>query len=333
MTELLGESLRKATRTVRWLTTVMVPASLAVFVLERIGALEIVARWFAPVTEQLGLPGSATIAIVSGTFINLYPVVAIIPALALTVRQVVIIALFSLVCHNLLVEVAVTRRNGTPALRMIVVRVGGAIALAWVMNALLPTGGAWGEPAALVGGAAADGTGAEVAASGGGAEDLPAAIIAWAIDLARLLVRVALIVGALTVATDALRRSGWLDRLSARAALPARGFGLPSGTAPGWIIAQTLGLAYGAAFLIDETASGRISREDGDLLNHHLAVSHSLVEDTMLFAVLGAPAWALIVPRVAFGFVTVWERRLERWIRRRRAPSRDDTAPSASGHT
>lgn len=65
-------------------------------------------------------------------------------------------------------------------------------------------------------------------------------------------------------------------------------FGLPAKTAFLWIVANTLGLAYGAAVMIDETESGKITKKDVDLLNHHISISHSNLEDVFLVASVGA---------------------------------------------
>ncbi|MFR2509643.1 hypothetical protein [Odoribacter laneus] len=47
------------------------------------------------------------------------------------------------------------------------------------------------------------------------------------------------------------------------------------------------------------------------MLNHHLAVSHSQVEDPLLFMVIGLPVWWLIIPRLILAILVVWERKLE----------------------
>jgi len=54
-----------------------------------------------------------------------------------------------------------------------------------------------------------------------------------------------------------------------------------------------------------------MKKEDADLLNHHIAVSHSQLEDPMLFAAIGVPLGWMIVPRLILGIVVVWLRRLE----------------------
>jgi hypothetical protein len=74
-----------------------------------------------------------------------------------------------------------------------------------------------------------------------------------------------------------------------------------------------MGLAFGAGVLIDHVERGRLSRAHADLLNYHIAVSHSLLEDTCLFAAIGVSAWWITIPRLLLAGLAVWIRRLVGW--------------------
>ena len=50
-----------------------------------------------------------------------------------------------------------------------------------------------------------------------------------------------------------------------------------------------VGLAYGGAIMVEQMEQRKLSYGDGNLLNHHLAVCHSLLEDTIIFAAIGVP--------------------------------------------
>ena len=77
---------------------------------------------------------------------------------------------------------------------------------------------------------------------------------------------------------------------------------------------NTLGLAYGSAVLVDYARQGKLTGTEADLLNYHLAISHSQLEDPLLFAVLGLPVVWLIVPRILLAFIVVWLKRLADFI-------------------
>ena len=92
--------------------------------------------------------------------------------------------------------------------------------------------------------------------------------------------------------------------------------GLPANTGFLWMVAYTLGLSYGGAIMINQSEEGRLAKEDADLLNTHIAVSHSLLEDTLLFASMGYNLWILIFPRMLLSVVYVWGRRFGLYLRR-----------------
>jgi spore maturation protein SpmB len=82
--------------------------------------------------------------------------------------------------------------------------------------------------------------------------------------------------------------------------------GLPRRTAFLWIVANVLGLAFGAAVILEEAESGALDKDDAQLLNRSIAVCHSLLEDTLLFVAIGAWAVWITLPRLALAAAVVW---------------------------
>jgi hypothetical protein len=72
-------------------------------------------------------------------------------------------------------------------------------------------------------------------------------------------------------------------------------------------------LGYGGAIMINEAEEGRLSKEDADLLNHHIAISHSQLEDPLLFVSIGYNYGVLLWPRILLAILFVWIRRFECW--------------------
>ena len=72
-------------------------------------------------------------------------------------------------------------------------------------------------------------------------------------------------------------------------------------------------MAYGAGVIIDHVERGQLSARNADILNYHIAVSHSLLEDTLLFVAIGVPALWITVPRVILAGIVVWLKRLLEW--------------------
>lgn len=315
----LKDSGRISLRTILWLTKIMVPASALVFVLRRTGLLALIAGALSGVMRFLELPGEAAVAVVTSLVTNLYGVIATLPVLDLSLRQTTILALVTLVAHSFFVELAITRTTGTPVLRMLLVRGGGGIVLGRIMALVLPRGGRWAEPLRVSGGTGGVPPVADTAGTAGAAgfdwSALGEATLAWLGETALLIGRIAVIVTVLLFFTRWLRYIGVTDAIARRLRRLMSIFGLPHASSPAWVVANTLGLTYGAAVLREEVDSGRLQRSESDLLNHHLGISHSLLEDTFLFAAIGIPGLWIVVPRVLFAIAVVWERRLEAAIR------------------
>ncbi|MFA6326078.1 MAG: hypothetical protein WCX21_02875, partial [Bacteroidales bacterium] len=58
----------------------------------------------------------------------------------------------------------------------------------------------------------------------------------------------------------------------------------------------------------------KVSRRDIDLLNHHISISHSNLEDLILFSTVGGLMPWMLFSRWIMSFFLVWERRLERFL-------------------
>ena len=86
-------------------------------------------------------------------------------------------------------------------------------------------------------------------------------------------------------------------------------FGLPVGCAFFWLVANVIGLAYGGAAMMQEAQSGRLSRRDIDLVNLHVGISHSNLEDLLLFSLAGGVWWVILFSRWIMSTIIVWTAR------------------------
>lgn len=296
-----------------WLLKLMLPVSLAVALLERLGAIAPVGALLAPLFRHLGLPGETALVFITGALLNLYSAIAVLVTLGLDQRQVTIIALVMLIAHNLPVETAVQHKAGTPAWGIVPLRLLSALAAGFFLNAVLP-------PAVSPPEAPAAGQAAATAAPVFGAW-----LAGWVRGAFPMIFRVAVIACLVMIVQRLFEEFGVFERLVRRLRLPLRFLGLPPGGAFLWIVANTLGLAYGAAVLLEESRSGRLNRSEINLVNRSVAVCHSLLEDTLLFIAVGAWGFWITVPRLLLAALISWGGRL---LRRLSAPG--FSAPSSS---
>lgn len=94
-----------------------------------------------------------------------------------------------------------------------------------------------------------------------------------------------------------------------------RGMGLSREAAVPLFTGIFLGIAYGAGIIIRVAQEKRLPRRELFLMGLFLATCHAVVEDTLVFVVLGADGWIILGVRVfiAVGLTTLlahlWSRR------------------------
>jgi hypothetical protein len=280
-----------AIKTLRWLFQWMVPLSLLVTLLDYSGALIIIADWVNPVFKLIGLSGQCSLVFITAGLLHIYSAIAVIASLSLNMREVTILAIMCLISHNLIIETIVQKKTGSSAIRMIAIRLGMAIFAGFLFNWLLPMS-----------------LEKQMYHLALPAHDLDFSEVmkGWTIKTLILLLKVTVFVFSIMIIQRILEEFGILKWLSTVFKPFMRIFGLSEKSSFLWIVANVVGLMYGAAILIDELKNGKITVEESDLLNHHIAVSHSLLEDTLLFAALGVPILWIVVPRVLLAIPVVW---------------------------
>jgi len=267
-------------------------------VLKYLGVISWISMHLTPFFSQFGLPGEAALAYVSGFFVNCYSAIAVITTLNMDVRSITILAVMVLCAHNIPMETAVQKKTGTSAIRMILVRTSSSLFLGWFLHKIMP-----GESLLTVAEAVETQT-----------QEFWPMMGTWALDTLKIAIPMVLLVYSLTVVQRLLAEFGVI-RYIAKLLRPVMVFfGLPPKTAFLWIVANTLGLAYGAAVMIDEVEAGKISEKDVDLLNHHISVSHSNLEDLLLFTAIGGLLPWMLFSRWMVSLFWVWERRLEKKV-------------------
>ena len=279
-----------------WLLKVMLPVSLAVRVLQHVGFIDWLAGWLTPMFSYIGLSGDSAFVFLTSIFLPLYPTIAVMTTLTLTLREATILAVMCLVSHNLPVECSVAHKTGSPFGRIVAFRIAMSLVAAVVLNLLLPQSEA---PFTAFFASATT----EVTSWG-------MLLMQWLVSSLSLTATIVLIVTALMVLQRVLEEFGWMHRIAHILAPLMRIFGLPAGCSLLWLTGNVVGMAYGAAIMIDEVEQGRLTRSEANLVNHHLGVSHSLLEDTMLFVAMGISFWWIFLTRLILAMVAVWTMRL-----------------------
>ncbi len=299
------EAIPSALKSAKFLLSIMIPVSLGVTLLKYAGILEILAQYMDPLFKLAGLPGDAAIVFITSICLNIYSAIAVISTIPFTGRELTILALMCLISHSYFLETPIQKKTGSSAVRIVSVRFIYSFIGAGLLNFLMPPD-----------------SGAAVTASKSitGSNDLTALLSAWVSNSLLLIVEILILLSLLMIMQRVLDEFGIIKWMSKTFASVMKVLGLPESVTFLWIVAYTLGLAYGSAIMLEESENGRLTRGDADLLNHHIAISHSLLEDTLLFVAIGVPAVWIIFPRIFLSMAEVWLLRLRRTFILREVP-------------
>ena len=296
------EVLPVAAKTAWWLIRITVTVSLIILLLRYTGILYWISDALSPVFKVVGLPGEAALAFITGYFVNVYSAIAVMVTLDMDIRAITILSVMVLCAHNMITETAVQKKTGSSTLRILLTRSLSAFILGVMLNLLMP-----GEVVSM-------NTNVAIVQ-----EKLLSMLKVWGLSTLYLIFKMTVLIFGLSILQRLLSEFGVIKWISRFLRPVMHFFGLPAKTAFLWIVANTLGLAYGAAVMIEETERGNISRRDVDLLNHHIGISHSNLEDLLLLVSVGGLIWWLLLSRWCMSLVLVWERRLEYylgWVRK-----------------
>lgn len=294
------EVLPSTTKTCIWLLKLTVGVSLAIVFLRYFNILPWFSALISPVFNNLGLPGEAALAFVTGYFVNVYAAISVAVSIDLDPRMLTILSVMVLCAHNMITETAVQKKTGSSAIRIVVIRTLSAFVLAYVLDKIMP--------------AEAAKTFTEFNYT---SLPLKEMLQDWAISTFGVILKMTILIYSLAILQKLLSEYGVI-RLISKFLNPFLAiFGLPKRTSFLWIVANTLGLAYGAAVMMEEVNEGKVTKKDIDLLNSHIAISHSNLEDLLLLSALGGIWYVLLFSRWIGAFVLVWELRLEYFIKER----------------
>jgi spore maturation protein SpmB len=303
-------ALKPAFSTARFLLCIMIPVSFVVLLLDYSGILYYIGKFLSPLMIYLGLPGEAALALISSIFINIYSALAVIGTLNLTVRELTVLAGMCFLAHNFFVECAVMKKTGSSLTKMVFLRLFSAVLMGWILNRILPAS----LGRAVQGDLTADTALLGAHAIGLDLGGLPAVLAAWLLDTLFTILQIFCIILGIMFIQKLLDEFG-IMRLLGRFMAPLMNvFGLPEHTGYLWIVVNVVGLAYGSAVLIEEVDTGAVSKTDADLFNHYAGLSHSHLEDTLLFVSIGTPLFWAAIPRLLMGILSVWAERLRRYL-------------------
>jgi len=256
----------------------VIPIYILADILFYYNTLSYVSFMVEPFTSILGLPAEASLAIISGIFLNLYAAVAFAAPLDMTPHQWSILAVFLGICHSLVVESVIMKKIGISTFYSYSMRFLVGLFVAY-LTYLMPA--SWFE--AII----SDDNFLKVTYSS--FTDL---IIGSSYDAVVLSLKIIVLITILIFIMDFIKTRKFVLESQKNV---SKGFSI--------VVGVILGITYGAGILIQEAKSGAISKPDLFYIGTFLMICHAIIEDTLLFVIFGADFTMVIVIRTIAAIV------------------------------
>jgi hypothetical protein len=288
-------SLLRETALTSWeLIKITVPVVILTKILEELGMITWLSVLLEPVMGLVELPGSLGLVWATAMLTSIYGGMAVFaavaPGLSLTGAQVTILCAMMLFAHSLPLELSISRRAGAAVLPIAILRVGGAILYAVLLDRLCRSLHLWQEPARLL------------FRTGEVERDLGV----WAVDQIVNLGMIILVIFGIVVCMRILRALGVLSLFERLLGPILPVFGMSRQAAPLTVVGMVMGLSYGGALIIREACSGKLDRREIFYSMALMGICHSLVEDTLLMMALGGRLGGIFWGRILFSLGIVF---------------------------
>jgi len=241
--------------------------------------------------------------------------VAALSVMSFSMDHMTLIAIFTLISHNLIQESLVQANSGLNFfmaagfrlfISFVVTFICGyimGVTPAGVIPAVLSPAGI--NPAALSPDTVGT-VGAAVQGLNTGIAPLGPMLADWVQGTGKLCIQIFCIIMPLMVVLELAKTFHLIEAVTRICSPLVSLMGLEKSSAMLWMTAAVFGLAYGSAVIVEETQTGSYERTALTKLHLSIGVNHAMIEDPALFLPLGIPVFWLWIPRLAAAMAVAW---------------------------
>jgi hypothetical protein len=281
--EAFFKSVKQAFSVSLQLIKIYIPLSLLTIFLKQTGFFNFISPFFAPVMRLMGLPGETAITLIAG-LTNMYGAIATMAVFDLTFRQITILGVVVGLAHNLIIETVILIKLRMSDFRIVFFRIFTAILTGILMNLLLPKNisGKLLNPYYKV---------QEFSWTG------------VARGMGVTCVQIVCVIFIVMLCYELLLLWKYTPVLKQKVAYIAKIIGFSENAFGPWIVGFFAGIMYGAGIMFQLQKNHKLSHKDTCLTTIFLSLTHAIIEDTMLFVIIGGNFWWIIGIRVSMAFI------------------------------
>ncbi len=285
---------KKTNITALELFRIMIPIILIVKILQELDLIKYLAYPFYPIMDLVGLPSETALALVAGivntNYAGVIVLISLMDSIDLTTAQVSIFGIMLLFAHGLPVELRIAQKCGVTARSQFFLRILSAVVIGIILNSFFTNYNIYQEPAKILMNVATP----------------TSSIAAWLISQLYNLAVIYGIIFALIILMDILDETGGLKLINKILYYLFRFVGIGDKAITLTVIGMTIGVSYGGGLLIQEVKNNKeLDRKDVFNSFSLMSLSHSLIEGTLIVAVIGAQFSVILWARLLFTFVVI----------------------------
>jgi len=291
-----------------WMIKIIIPISFATALLAWSGWMEYLNFLIQPVMDIVNLPSIAALPLIIGMLTGIYGGVASMAVLPLTMNQMILVATFLLIAHNLIQEGAIQGKSGIHPLEATLFRLVVATMTVFIVAQFLDMSSSIPQ------------------------KDIDSATFEqplfitmlrdWGTVAAALIGRIFFIIMFILTVLEVMKSFDGINQIVRLLSPLLHAMGLSRRVGILWLTAIIFGLAYGGAVIVEEVKNGNLSKGELEELHLSIGINHAMIEDPALFLPLGIHPFWLWVPRLAVAIVAVRILTLWQLVRTRyRSPS------------
>jgi len=268
-----------------WLLKILVPISFLTALLVHFGIIYRLDFLLTPVMNWLSLPASAALVLIIGLFTGIYGTVAALSVMAFSMDHMILMAIFTLISHNLIQESIVQGNSGINPFVVASFRLIMAFVVTFVCAKIIGVTPDQGIVLSL-----------DILDKSPG-PFLPM-LQEWGAGTAKLCLQIFCIIMPLMVLLELAKIFNIIQMITRIFSPLVALLGLDRSCGMLWLTATVFGLAFGSAVIVEETRANEYDPEELTKLHLSIGVNHAMIEDPILFLPLGIPPFWLWIPRL-----------------------------------
>ncbi len=276
------------------LIKVVVPIIILVKIATKLGFIHYIAMPLAPAMVLVGLPSIIGLVFATGLIAGINSAVllyiSLLPQLGvMSVADVSVFSIMLLIAHGLPVEGRLSAHCGVSFWGHVLLRISGAFGAAYLLRQIY-TYTATGQEAAQL-----------LWTPPTHSVDNPT--LDWVMQQGHNLLIMLLIIFAIMLIMRFLKALDLIRHINNALSPLLQIMGIGRNAATITVIGMLAGLLYGGGLIKEEVDEGKVSKQDVFSALSLMALAHSIVEDTMIFMLLGSDFYGIFWFRILFAMV------------------------------